>query len=363
MSVKILHAADFHMDSPLDALSETKAAERRREMRDMLLSLAELVNREGVQIVLLSGDLLDSSASYYETHSALADAFKKMHARVFISPGNHDYYSAKSPYAFVEFPENVHIFTTPIITAVEIPELDVRVYGAGFASPLCVPLLDGFTAENDGKINLMTIHGEIGGESYNPITTAQISASGLDYLALGHVHASGGVQWAGSVPYAYPGCIMGRGFDETGEKGVLIGTVSKGECRMDFVPIAGRRYRIMTADLTDETSPLAAVEKQIPPGSENDIYRIIFTGEFDGDIDTDSLTAQLAERFYSVQLRNKTHVRRDIWQGAKEDSLRGIFLQKMLLKYESADENGKKLVADAVRYALAALENREEWRP
>ena len=33
MAVKILHAADLHMDSPFDALTEEKAVERRREQR------------------------------------------------------------------------------------------------------------------------------------------------------------------------------------------------------------------------------------------------------------------------------------------------------------------------------------------
>ena len=36
-----------------------------------------------------------------------------------------------------------------------------------------------------------------------------------------HTHRFGGVQRAGGTVYAWPGCMEGRGFDETGEKGVL----------------------------------------------------------------------------------------------------------------------------------------------
>ena len=40
--IRILHAADLHLDSPFDALSEEKAALRRREQRELLRGLAQL---------------------------------------------------------------------------------------------------------------------------------------------------------------------------------------------------------------------------------------------------------------------------------------------------------------------------------
>jgi hypothetical protein len=36
MPVKILHAADFHLDSPFESLPEDKARARRREQRGLL---------------------------------------------------------------------------------------------------------------------------------------------------------------------------------------------------------------------------------------------------------------------------------------------------------------------------------------
>ena len=42
MGIRILHAADFHMDSPFDALPPEKAARRRKEQRDMLGRIAQL---------------------------------------------------------------------------------------------------------------------------------------------------------------------------------------------------------------------------------------------------------------------------------------------------------------------------------
>ena len=110
-AIKLLHAADLHLDSPFEALPAGKAAIRRREQRELLDALARLAASERVDLVLLSGDLLDSSSTYFETGESLIQALRSIPAAVFIAPGNHDFYSPKSPYARLQMPENVHIFT------------------------------------------------------------------------------------------------------------------------------------------------------------------------------------------------------------------------------------------------------------
>ena len=114
MSVKIVHAADFHLDSAFGALSAEQARQRRRESRELLTRLSNYVNQNGVDLVLLAGDLFDSDTTYRETLEALSEALGAMRARVFIAPGNHDPYSAKSPYATLSWPENVHVFLSLI---------------------------------------------------------------------------------------------------------------------------------------------------------------------------------------------------------------------------------------------------------
>ena len=60
------------------------------------------------------------------------------------------------------------------------------------------------------------------------IAPEDIEKSGLTYLALGHVHQYSGPRREGGTVYAYPGTPDGRGFDELGEKGVILGRVSDG---------------------------------------------------------------------------------------------------------------------------------------
>ena len=90
MSVKIVHAADFHLDSAFGALSAEQARQRRRESRELLTRLSNYVNQNGVDLVLLAGDLFDSDTTYRETLEALSEALGAMQARVFIAPGNPD---------------------------------------------------------------------------------------------------------------------------------------------------------------------------------------------------------------------------------------------------------------------------------
>jgi exonuclease SbcD len=367
MTVKILHAADLHMDSPFDALPEDKAALRRREQRDLLDRIVLLAEKENVQLVLLSGDLLDSSSSYYETHEALRYAFTRIKADIFIAPGNHDYYCAKSPYAYIDLPENVHIFRSPVIECVELPSIGCRVWGAGFNTQSSRPLLSGFTAgglksDESGFTDIMVLHGDTGGDVYNHISETDIAQSGLDYLALGHVHSFSGIKRAGKTNYAYPGCPEGRGFDETGEKGVIVGSIGKTACNLRFTPLGGREYKILQINLTGCDDAATAAINAIPQNAGRDIYRLVLTGEFNGGIDIHQLTASLADRFFHLTVTNMTKPRRDIWSGAGNDTLRGIFLRNMRQMYEAAGADQREGIVLAVRYGLAALDNGEEWQ-
>ena len=361
MSVKILHCADLHLDSPFDSLPEDKAVQRRKEQRETLLSIARMAADVKADVVLLSGDLFDSTVAYYETGETLLEALRQISVPVFIAPGNHDYYCRESPYAYLSFPENVHIFTSQEVQSVELRDLGCRIYGAAFTGTGSPSLLSGFRAEEDELINIMVLHGDISGNTYNPISQEQISSSGLDYLALGHIHAFGGICSAGPTFYAYPGCALSRGFDETGDKGIIAGTVSKGSVSLQFLPVPGRRYRIVTGDITGwEASPAEFAAGLISGDMSEDIIRIVLTGESDLNIDCSAVAAELADRAFYITLKSQVRPVRDIWEGISEDTLRGSFLRIMKKKYDGAqNEEERGLIFQAVTVALDVMENRE----
>ena len=258
--LKVLHGADFHLDSPFSGLKPDAAARRRGEQRELLARLTDLAREREADLVLLSGDLLDGDLVFRETVQALARALGEIPCPVFLAPGNHDWYGPQSPYAALEWPGNVHLFTGPELGAVRLPELGCTVWGAAFCAPRqSASPLRGFHAPAEG-VQLAVLHGEVAAQGdYGPISEEDIAASGLDYLALGHVHQYSGLRRAGETFWAYPGCPEGRGFDELGEKGVLWLEVEKGRTEAEFVPLCRRRYQILSVDLTGQADPAAAV--------------------------------------------------------------------------------------------------------
>ena len=157
--IKILHCADMHLDSPFEGLASGKASLRRREQRELLHRLVDLAHSENVDLMLLSGDLLDSDNTYYETGEELNQCLRGLSIPVFIAPGNHDHIWEKSPYVAEEWPENVHIFPEGW-SSVSLPELNCRVYGAGFTGMDCPGLLEGFQAQQLERYAIGVFHGD-----------------------------------------------------------------------------------------------------------------------------------------------------------------------------------------------------------
>lgn len=359
-----IHAADFHLDSTFGALDQRRAAGRRRESREVAFRLANYVNSQGISLVLLAGDLFDSAAAYRETGEQLAQALGQMEAKVFIAPGNHDWYGPGSPWETVAWPENVHVFRDSALTAAEVPELGLVVHGAAFTGPeQPESLLAGFAAPADGRRHIGLLHGELDGaeERYDPLRREEIAASGLDYLALGHVHKRTEPLALGRTVCAWPGCPEGRGFDELGEKGFYQGTVSdEGQVSLTFVPFARHRYEILEVDVTGK-DPRAAVEAALPPDTAGDLYRILLTGETaEGGAGAAGIREALAGRFCALEVRDRTRMAEDLWRRAEEDSLRGLFLRELLARRETAEDEAARAEIDlAARFGLAALDHRD----
>ena len=357
--IKFLHAADLHLDAPFSALTPEQAAARREEQRALLRELAELANAHAVDVVLLAGDLFDSCGASEATLLAMQRALASIHAPVFISPGNHDCLLPGCAYLRANWPENVHIFRCESIEAVELPDKQLRVYGAGFAARQCAPLLGSFQAQTDAFCNLMVLHGDAAypNSVYNAITPAQIALSGLRYLALGHIHQASGLLYAGKTAYAWPGCAMGRGFDELGQKGAYLGCITDESVTLEFLPLHTRKYEIVRVDAGDDA--LAAVTAQLPSDTHEDIYRIILTGEA-APVSLGALQAALAPRFYALTLRDETRPRRALWAQADADTLRGLFLRTLREQYDAApDDQTRRTIALAARLGTAAMDGRE----
>lgn len=354
--IRLLHAADFHLDSAFSALPAALASRRRQEQRLALQALAALCREKQCDAVLLAGDLFDSARIYRDTLDALRDFCQTCGAEVYIAAGNHDHLCPGSPYLTEQWPENVHLFPSERITSYRTERLNLTIYGASFTAPEAPSLLEGFRVADPQAVNVMVLHGDTQpGSPYDLVTPAQIASSGLAYLALGHIHA-GGSGKVGQTLCAWPGCLMGRGFDECGQKGALLVELDESGCRTEFLPVHTRRYEILQLEAGENA--LASATAALPKDTQDDCYRLIFTGESD-PLDLAALERALAPRFFSLSLRDRTLPKTDLWAGCGEDTLRGHFLLELKQRYDGADEATRRVLAQAAKLTLALMDGRE----
>lgn len=356
MGLKILHAADLHLDSPfasVDAGGRTKLRAAQRRLPGLL---ADLCCREQCDLVLLAGDVFDGAASR-DTLDALKRALERCRVPVFISPGNHDFYSPDSPWELEEWPGNVYIFRGSL-RAVDLPSLDCRIYGAGYRSMDCPGLLENIRAEGDLRWKLAVLHGDplyVSGPCC-PITSAQVRESGLSYLALGHIHRAGSFR-AGQTLCAWPGCPMGRGWDETGDKGVYLVTLGN-SVEITQVSLGLPRFFDMTAVSRDDCA--AALETVLPAVPSEDFYRVTLTGTGKPDVDA------LKQRFShlgGLEIRDETREPTDIWAHTGDDSLRGVYFRMLQEQLETADEAQAEVIRLAAELSQRLLDGREVELP
>lgn len=356
--MKILHSADWHLDSPIYGRTQEQSDLLREALLQLPHKITAAARAEHCDLMLLSGDLFDGPCTP-ESVQALKTALKEARIPVFISPGNHDYMSAASPWLTETWPENVHIFTTRSVESIAIPALSCRVYGAAFTAMEDAGLLDNFQAQGEEAWHLGVFHGDptMAGSPYGPITAEQVKASGLAYLALGHIHKGGSFR-AGSTLCAWPGCPMGRGFDELDAKGVNIVTLEE-SCTVRFLPLEGPRFYDWELEAGEDAA--ATLSSHLPGAGSRDFYRITFTGESQ-PMDCDALLAQFSG-FPNLQLRDRTVPPMDLWASLGEDTLEGTYFGMLQQAMAGTDEETCRKIALAARISRQLLDGREVKLP
>lgn len=356
--LKILHAADLHLDSAFAGRSEAATGRLRGALRSVPEKIAEICRREDCDLLLLAGDVFDAQPTA-DTLRELKRSLAEVQVPVFISPGNHDFCAPASPWLTEVWPENVHIFTAPTVESLALPALNCRIYGAGFTSMDCGSLLEDFHLRGDEQYHIAVLHGDPvqHNSPYNPVSRTQVADSGLHYLALGHVHKTDSFR-AGRTLCAWPGCPMGRGFDELEEKGVLLVTVDD-IATAQFIPLdMPRFYDLETAVVTTAREAVASV---LPAVGNEDFYRITLTGECEMPEMT-SLTAAFSH-FPNLELRDRTQPPVDLWSSVGSDSLEGVYFGLLKDAMEGSDEESRCIVLLAAKISRKILDGGEVVLP
>lgn len=227
--MKVFHAADIHLDSPLRGLSlyeDAPIADLRSATRRAFDNLIDATIDEGVDLLVLAGDVFDGDWLHYSSGAHFVRQLLRLRdagVRVVSVAGNHD--AASRITKSLRLPDNVKVLGTGEPETWRDEDLGVAVHGQSYAEPaVTVDLCAGYPAPVAGLVNIGVLHtsadGRPGHERYAPCTIESLVNRGYDYFALGHVHAREVLSL--DPPVVFSGVLQGRGLRETGPNGATL---------------------------------------------------------------------------------------------------------------------------------------------
>ncbi len=341
--MKLIHAADIHLGSPLSAgFSGEKRVERQNELLFTFNRMIEYAKQSGVDAVLLSGDVFDSNAPFKKHKEFFYSAIKNSpEITFFYLRGNHD-----TGACYTEDIENLITFDESFksfdfkgvtISGCEITDLNAL----SFYSSIDLKKED---------TNIVMLHGALSNSAAkDKIVLSKLYDRNIDYLALGHIHSfeTGSLDSRGV--YAYSGCLEPRGFDECGDKGFVLLNVQNGKIQSEFIPFSKRTIHEITVDISGTSDSYSAFkrvrESVLCP--VKDLVRVILEGEV--LFDTTGLERDLKDflnmDFYFSSVRDKT-TRKINFEDFKDSlSLKGEFARLVLGDESLSDSDKSKIIS------------------
>ena len=253
--MKIMHFADFHLDSAFSGFEKSASDQKRLELRSCFSDAMRIAKERGVDLVLIPGDLFDTPFCTASTRKVVFDAITEVGCPVVIAPGNHDYFNKNGTYNDKSLPENAFVFTSSELGRFDFDDLGVSVIGYAFTSDRYEenPITPDIPTSIE-NMNILCAHGDLGlsFSKYAPLNANEIARCGFVYAALGHVHAPQDPIKIGNSVIAYSGFAQGRSFDETGRGGALIVDIDRDSKRVEIerIPLSKMTYEIEKIDIT-----------------------------------------------------------------------------------------------------------------
>ena len=360
--LRIVHTADVHLGARYADLGEQASAQRERQFAAFKATI-DLALDAKVDLLLIAGDLFDSNTQPRRSVERVAAELKRLVAakiRTVIVPGTHDVYDRSSIYRAYDVAAlagdgdgDFVTVLTPDRSDVHLGALDVVVHGPCFATKRAPhsPLRDMDVRDDDRAtwhVGLLHAAVAIRGKTDNDdvvVTTDEIAASGLDYLALGHWHSTQQGK-AGPVTYAYAGAPEPVALDQDRAGKVLQvtleGTGATRQVRVEERTVGRTRFEKLELDAAGIASQPALVE-QLAPRADPDLIldvRLVGVRPDALDLDVDEVEAQLRPSFLKVRVRDASLPA--LTEGAlpPPDTIAGAFIRDVegrIAELEAAD--------------------------
>jgi exonuclease SbcD len=351
--LRIVHTADVHLGARHDDLGDQASAQRERQFVAFVAAV-ELALAEKVDLFLVAGDLFDSNVQPRRSVERVASQLKRLaeaRVRTVIIPGTHDVYDRASIYRAYDLKalsgstatDDLVTVLTPEHRSAHLAACDVIVYGPVFATKRAPhsPFRDLDVAgdERTATWRVGLIHGSIAipGKTERDevvITTDEIAASGLDYLALGHWHSAQQAK-VGGVQYAYAGAPEAVALDQDRAGKVLLVELDESagqrSVRVEERQVGRTAFRKEELDATTIASQPALIEGLARAGDPDLVLdvRIVGVRPDDLDLEVDEIEAALAPSFLKVRVRDVSLPA--LTEGAlpPPDTIAGAFIRDM----------------------------------
>ncbi|NIQ03648.1 MAG: hypothetical protein GWM98_27620, partial [Nitrospinaceae bacterium] len=248
-SFRFLHCSDLHIDSPFRGISsdQPKLAEKlRRSTLRAYQNIIQLALRERVDAVVIAGDIYDSEDKSLQAQLKFRQGLQELAEAgipAFVAHGNHDPLNGWS--ATLDLPETVRIFPGGEVTRLPVKRGGkpvAHVYGISYAQKEVTDnLARKFQRDPGDEFAIGVLHANVGNNpdhlNYAPCSLADLVEAGMDYWALGHIHAHK-VLRENQPAIVFSGNPQARFHREAGEKGCCLVTLhSHSPPEVQFVPV------------------------------------------------------------------------------------------------------------------------------
>ena len=343
--MKIIHFADLHIGSKFERMPEDIKTELNTMLRNAFLKMINYAKDNNINTILMAGDIFDKNSVLMKDKKFFYDSIKvNPEIDFYYIKGNHD-----SSSKYNDEIDNLHTFDGIKSYLKE----NVRIIGYELADDNS-SLYNVYPFTTD-KYNIMMLHGDIKNQKDNNyIDLKKLQNKNVNYFALGHIHKREDGK-VGESKYSYPGCVLGRGFDEVGEKGFLVlDTETNTTTFLQLSDILFEHIDIQVNGLNE-----AELKNEISTklGSPNDslITEIRLTGKSEIDIDIADLELSFKGKRYYLTIKNSSKQALSFVPNENENSLRNMFINKVL-KDSSLDDDTKEKV---ISYGLSKLMKEE----
>lgn len=274
--MKFIHLADVHLGAVPDKGFPWSAA-REEEIWETFRRVIAGIRENPVDLLFIAGDLFHRQPLPGELKEVnyLFSTIPETH--VFLMAGNHDYMRKDSFYRTFSWEENVHFFAGEKLKKIHLETPGVTVYGLGYEhQEIREPLYDKVKPEEKEGFRVLLAHG--GDGDHIPMNFREVSDSGFDYIALGHIHRP---QVLARNRMIYPGALEPIDRNDTGPHGYVEGTYENGTVQAEFVPFATRSYQKLTLTLREDSTQLSLedmLRMDIKKLGSRNIYRVVLEG-------------------------------------------------------------------------------------